>query len=548
MFEQAKLSKRVLIASAAIIILAAIAYSDSFNCSFNFDDYHQIFKNGHLAKIGNIPSFFYDPAASSFRDAKGYRPVLLGTFALNHAISGENVWSYHLFNLILHVLNAVLVFLTVTFVLDASGKKSFLIPLFVSLVFAVHPIQTDAVTYISARSVVLASFFCLLSFLSFLLFRRGGGNKVLWAILSPVFFVLGMLSKETAVCLPGLAIGYDFIFRAKSLKKLAGYLYYLAYILPLLAYLMLRRALLGYASVEAAYPRAIYMLSQIRRFPLYLRLMLFPFNQNADYNFPPTTTIGITVVLSAILIIFIFSSLLAMRNKMPAAAFFGLWFFIVFAPESSIFPILDITVEYRVYLALAGLIASIAILFSSFELRPGFVSKGAAVSVILLFAILTFGRNRVWATPATLWSDVSRKSPYSDRAWTNLGEALLDEGRDKEALGVLAKALESAPDERKSIIYTNMGCCYSDLGELEAARESFLKAIDADPTRVEARVDLGILYYRHGDYKDAVDALTGAVNVNPGYAKAHYELSLALYAMGDNGDAAREMEKAKELD
>ncbi len=433
--------------------------------------------------------------------------------------------------------------------LEASGKKSFSVPLFVSLVFALHPIQTDAVTYISGRSVVLVSFFCLLSFLSFLRFRQvNGRSKLLWAFLSPVFFILGLLSKETAVCLPGLVMAYDFIFRDESLKRFKGYFYYLVYILPMLAFLLLRKALLGYVSVENAYPRTVYLLSQIRRFPLYMRLMFLPYNQNADYNFPPSTSVNMTAVLSAIFIVLIFAYLFMTRKKSPAISFFGLWFFIAFAPESSIFPILDITVEYRVYLALAGLIASVAIFVSSLKLKPVFIWKAAAFSVIPLFLLLTFARNRVWATPATLWSDVVKKAPYSHRAQANLGEALLGEGRDTEALGVLTEALESGPTDMRSIIYTNMGCCYNDLGKFESARKNFLKAMEADPTRVEARVDLGILYIGHGDFKEAADVLTGAVQVNPGYAKAHYELSVALSAMGMNGEAEREMEKAKALE
>ena len=345
--------KELVIAMGAVFILALCAYSNSFKADFHYDDYHQVVKNEHIRELRDIPSFFREGASATYLSGdKGYRPLLYASFALNYRLGLYDVRGYHIFNLLLHVLNSVLVFLLVGAVLRAAGRRqSFAPSLAAALLFALHPIQTGAVTYISGRSVLLASFFCLSSFLFFMLSRSGGKGigQVILACLAVLLFLCGLLSKEMAISLPALFLLYDLLFvlpgrdRAGRVKAL---LFYLPVAAAAIIYLLARGHILGYATVAAGpISTRDYLLSESKVFLLYLRLLLLPFNQNADYALPVTRFAGVLTALSGLLIISLVIALLKVRRNNPAAAFFGLWFLLALAPESSVFPILDTAVE-----------------------------------------------------------------------------------------------------------------------------------------------------------------------------------------------------------
>ena len=188
-----------------LLVLLVAAYSNSFRDGFHFDDFHQIVENPNVRDLGNIPAFFYSAGMGSVNTSlRGYRPVTYSSFSLSYAVSGYSPGGYRLFNLLLHFLNALLVYAIVRRVVstrggDSGGEWAALIA---AAAFALHPVQTNAVTYISGRAVLLASFFSLASFYCFLRFRSGGGYA--WGAALPVLFLLGLLSKEMAVALPAL--------------------------------------------------------------------------------------------------------------------------------------------------------------------------------------------------------------------------------------------------------------------------------------------------------------------------------------------------------
>ncbi|HLB25699.1 MAG TPA: hypothetical protein VJM83_05165, partial [Nitrospirota bacterium] len=201
-------------AALVIFILSLAAYSGSFHAGFHFDDINQILENRHVRDIGNVPRFFADAAlASGIPGRIGYRPVTFSTYAVNYAIGGYGVSGFHIVNFMLHVLNALMVFLVTGAVLKKTGADSPGLPLASALIFALHPVQTSAVTYVSGRSALLASLFCLLSLYSFIRLREAGARpaRYAWWAASLAFFVLGLLSKEMAVSALGLMAAYQVI-------------------------------------------------------------------------------------------------------------------------------------------------------------------------------------------------------------------------------------------------------------------------------------------------------------------------------------------------
>ena len=549
MADKGLFAKDTLLAAGLILLLTLAIYSNSFQAGFHYDDVHQIVMNENIRELGNIPRFFTDASLSShYKDVKIYRPVTYSSFAVNYAVSGGRVWSWHLFNIVLQFLNALLVFAIVKAVTD-NGERggNSVTPLIAALVFAAHPIQTGAVTYISGRSALLASFFCLSAFYAFARHRSGGGYA--WAVLAPVFFLLGLLSKEMAVCFIGIALAYDFIFTVpikggyKGAARAA--LYYIPLIATLLLYLVLKKTIQGaLGDPNRTGTAAGYLLSEARVFPMYLRLLLLPMNQNADYNLPAAGTAGLPAVISVILIIALLLLIYRMRSTNKAAAFFGIWFLAALAPESSVVPISDIAVEYRLYLPSIGLVAMFALLARDLVKRTA-AGRALALAVLSMLAVLTFNRNLVWADDRTLWGDVAKKAPYSSRAHANYGCALAYDKMYADALRELNLAVEIEPDNPQGgKAHNEIGLCYAKAGLTDKAVSEFMKALDSSPNNMDPYINMGEAYYSAGRYDEALDVYKTAEKLDPGNGRVYYNRALAYSRMGRRGDAVKEMERA----
>ncbi|HEY3348139.1 MAG TPA: hypothetical protein VGK71_11025, partial [Nitrospirota bacterium] len=210
---------RLAIYVLAILALAFISYSNSFKADFQFDDARQIVSNHYIRSLKNLPRFFTEAKTASY-DPKfnGYRPLTIASHAICYAVSGGRPWSFHVLNFTLHVLNALLLMLILGKVLRQSGYARYEMAAFLAAaVFAIHPLQTSTVTYISGRALLLASLFWMLSFYAFLRCRESSRiTAAAWGAASLAFYSAGLLSKEMAVSLPAVVILYWLIFRDKN--------------------------------------------------------------------------------------------------------------------------------------------------------------------------------------------------------------------------------------------------------------------------------------------------------------------------------------------
>jgi len=236
------------------------------------------------------------------------------------------------------------------------------------------------------------------------------------------------------------------------------------------------------------------------------------------------------------------------RVTRPAASFFGAWSLIALAPESTLVPIRDIAVEYRMYLPSAGLIAAAAVIAGGMEVSRKAAGKAVAATVLAMLMVLTFSRNRVWASDYTLWSDVAAKAPHSARAHAALGMALGRQGRYADSIAELKKAVEADPSYIElQGVYCNMGKDLLQLGKVDEAADAFEAALKVDPGCTEAEVNMGVVYYRTGRYEEAARSYREAVRTNPGFAQAHLGLALAYRKLGLGRDALAEALTASRL-
>ncbi len=347
-----------LFAVILIVIAVLIAYANTYYVPFHFDDHHAIEDNPRIKHISNIPSLFYrieGPVAP--------RPFLLMTFAINYAIHGLNVVGYHIFNNLLHCLNGILVYIFVVRTLNlpllrekySSISKE--LGLFSALLFVVHPVQTEAVTYIVSRSMPLATFFYLSGILIYL--KAYETRKIIYYIL--LFFVslAGMASREDYITFPVILFIYDALLMTSPRDALRRWWIYFMLSITVAYRLWLT---FTYKGAEEAAGFGVRLLTPYEYFSTemnviwtYIRLLFLPINQNLDYDYPVSKSIfefPSILSLTGHIIVISFGILMYRKNRL--ITFLILWWYGTLSVSSSFIPIIDVIFEHRVYLPSIG--------------------------------------------------------------------------------------------------------------------------------------------------------------------------------------------------
>ncbi len=347
---------------AAFGIVAAlilIAYSNTFTASFHFDDNPAIIDNGSIKRLT------WDSFTGAF---SGTRPIVNVSLLLNYTVSGLNVVGWHIFNISVHVFNSFFVYLLLLWTLTLPalsaqyGHRARRMALFGALLFAVHPIQTESVTYIISRTELIATFFYLAAFLFFI--KGATTKKFAYYIGSLVMALTAMGSKEWAVTLPAMLLLYDFLFLSESrLKPLLSRLNaHLLIMLSwgLLIYTMTTTKMSG-AGFSVVGTNNItpwnYLFTSFNVLWTYIRLLFLPINQNLDYEYPLAMTLfEFPTILSFLGHVLVIAACFWLYRKKgwTLIPFGAAWFYITLSPTQSFVPILDKIFEHRVYLPSIG--------------------------------------------------------------------------------------------------------------------------------------------------------------------------------------------------
>jgi protein O-mannosyl-transferase len=607
-------NNRTVLSVALIVSLGLLAYSNSFLVPFFYDDHTSITANPLIRTLGNFLSgssgYNYNP--------RRFLPYL--SFAVNYQFGGFNVAGYHIFNLAVHLGCALLVYalLRLTLKTPFFGSQGLvsrtsgtepgnLIPLLAALLFVVHPVQTQAVTYVVQRMTSMASFFFLLAIIFYILARQrfearftgcepggpipepgeagpiGARTRTVPVLLlfgSVLSSVLAMRSKEIAFTLPIAVLLYETYFFRGEWKRRLLYLAPILMTLPIIPLSILSAngstgALLAdvslVARVETAIPRLDYFLTQFRVIATYLRLLVFPVHQNLEYDYPIYSTFFTPpVFLSFLLLVALFvlavylyfrtrRSFYSNLNIQPSTfndpalllvSFGILWFFLTLAVESSLIPITDVIFEHRIYLPSVGAFTAVAAIFGILvnKIRKRGLARGLMVVVagmILVLTAATWQRNQVWQSAVSLWQDVVAKSPQKARPYLSLGAALGKAGRMEEAIAALKRAVLLQPDDPK--LYVNLGAAQAATGRRPEAIETLSKALKLDPDHPEALNNLGIVLKDVGRLEDSIAALTHAVRIDPENARAWYNLGQSYVQAGQVPEALTSLQRAIRL-
>jgi hypothetical protein len=368
-------SKRFnLYAFGIIAVLILIAYSNTFTASFHFDDNPSIMENAAIRHItlDNIVELL-----------RGVRPVVYLSIMLNYAVSGLNVVGWHSFNIGVHIINSIFVYLFILWTLtlpvfrDTFVEKAKRMALFGALLFAVHPVQTESVTYIISRTELLATCFYLATFLLFIKGARTGKFSSVLGMFGTALLAMG--SKEWAVTLPAMLALYDFMFFSEGKFKpvLSRWYIYLLTAIPWSIVLTKMDLMatggsagIGFNIVSTKGITAwTYLLTSLNVLWTYLRLLVLPIHQNLDYDYPIAMSLfEFPTVLSFLGHIAVVAAAFWLYKKKGWLLLpFGIaWFYIGLSPVQSFVPIIDVIFEHRVYMPSIGIFLAFIVGYEGF--------------------------------------------------------------------------------------------------------------------------------------------------------------------------------------
>jgi tetratricopeptide (TPR) repeat protein len=520
-------------------VLVCLTYGNTLQHSFHFDDIPSILEKPWIRGLDKIPDFIF---------SYSQRPLVILSFNINYAISEFEEWSYHIFNILFHLLVVVLVYrlgkLIVSRMIRNTPSRSNAfsqMPFLAALIFALHPLNTQAVTYISSRSSIMATIFYLAAILWFFegYYKKNIKSCYLCIAFAFICFVSGLLCKLIIITLPAILFAYHYYFISEQnikfwIMRQWKYIFAtgLLLVLPIFLYIKITGSSLLRASVVDVTAWE-YFRTQIGVLPFeYIRKMVFPFNLTIEPDFPLvshwTSFIAISGVLTLgiLLIIWTKFSFAKEYSKKYNPEVFGLfWIAITLSPTSSFIPLLDMAAEHRTYLPLIGFsitFASILVRLNYFFLqsiknntshihnkkKTSILTPLCIFLILFSFFFITRERNKVWKDEVSLWTDAKIKAPYHIRPYNNLGEA------------------------------------YDKIGKYELAITEFEAALQLNPDYFFALNNLGNIYGKKKNYAQAILYTKQALQKNPNYAPGHYNLAKALHMTGNPEQAMASYRKA----
>jgi len=566
-------ARPTVLAAGVLILAGAAVYANSFAGAFVYDDTAAILRNPTIRHLGRLGTVLAPPGDQA--GTVGGRPLVNLSLAINYALGGTRPWGYHAVNLGIHLLAALVLFGVVrrTFARPPPGKAAPRLSggagtataLGAALLWTLHPLQTESVTYVIQRAESLMGLLYLLTLYAFIrhVDERDPGRSRRWAVLGLATCLLGMAAKEVMVTAPLMVLLYDRTFVAGSFRaswgRRRGFYLGLASSWILLAVLVAsthgRGGSAGLAAGTGAWP---YALTQCGAVLHYLRLVVWPVPLVFDYGTGLVETMGAVTRPAALLVLLLAATAWALWRR-PALGFLGAWFFVILAPTSSLVVIATEPVaEHRLYLPLAAATVLAAVgLQAALERwgpRAGRPDNRAASAIGALagcagfaavLGLQTVQRNRDYRSPEALWRATVQAVPGNPRAHNDLGSALVDRGAAAEAAAEFAAALRLQPGYLPA--HYNLGALLLGAGRPQEAIPHLERAVGGSLHLAEANRYLGEALAKSGRGAEAVGPYQAAARLDPSSVEAAFGLGNALAVQGRYQEAIPEFRRAVAL-
>jgi protein O-mannosyl-transferase len=553
-----------------IALLGLLVYSNTFNSPFSFDDAANLQKNPMITEFG----------LTGFKQAFGSRRAIgIISFQLNYFLSEWSLLSFHLTNLLIHISSALIVYHLIKMLMETPyveryADKEFRYlptPFFTALFFVVHPVQTQAVTYVVQRFSSLATLFYLASVAAYLKARfsqLASGRlmpmgALIWGLASLGLCFLALFTKEIAYTLPAAISMIEILFFGSSLRKIICLIVggFAALSGVFIKFTLSAGSINSAVSVldiatrqqtNSLVSRSDYLFTQFRVIMTYIRLIFLPLNQKIEYDYPLLRSFSdwrvfCSFVLVVILLCGAVWLIIKSRNSFPHLRFiaFGiLWFFLGLSIESSIIPIIDLIFEHRLYLPSFGAFTAVStVMLMTTKGKNNNIRNRLFEGFLLiafLLALVAWKRNLVWKSEVSLWKDTTSKSPNSARGWNNLAGAYIKEREAQNALKAAVRSIELDPSHADA--WNNLGIAI-DLHGVYNDRFNRTSEMFIDSSAVEDKIvkkwlgdvnnNLGLAYEILGNFSKAAENYHNAIGYNPALGLAYYNLGILSAKIGD---------------
>ncbi len=516
-----------------IFIISIIVYFNSIFNPFIWDDFFLI-KNNYLIKnINNFFVFFKTPLYEAFGDDSSfYRPLQSISYCLIYKIFKLNPVGYHLLNIFLHTFCAILFYILLK---EIYGEK---ISFLASLLWAVHPINTEAVTYISGTADPLFLFFgllCIYFYNLYIFSNFEGKKKEIFFIFSFISFIFSLLSKEMAVIIPFLLLLYIWTKNEKINRKII-----LFFVLAII-YGILRLTILKFYKGEESF-FSIRFFTSFKSFIYYFYLLLFPKVLSMGRSFSPVISPFDLWFISGF-ILFCFSVFIVFRHKENRKIIFPyLLYLINFFAISGIFINLNAYIsEHFLYAGGIGLLIYIVLLLE--KIKDKRIKTIAILIIVLLCGTRTILRNYDWKDPEKFYQKSINAGFKDKKIYYNLAVVYLNKGEYQKALEIF-KLAENLYKEKK-LVYLGIGKSFYNLKKYNEALDYFLKILKDEPYEPQALFFVAKIYYETGMKKlpEIIEILNICIEKNPAYIPAYALTGRILFENGRYQESIKYLEK-----
>ncbi|MEE3040158.1 MAG: tetratricopeptide repeat protein [Candidatus Latescibacterota bacterium] len=515
-----------------VFLVVCLAYVQAPQTQeFHYDDGHSLVRNPHIRNLENLPDFFKTRSMFGENPEDGmYRPLVLVAHSLNFAVTGLRPGAFVALNIVIHATSAAVIAWALTLLLPMR------IGLVAGLLFGLHPVQSEAVHYISARSESLAGLFVALSVGAFALWIAGDRRRQGLRILSLGSFILGLLAKATAIVTPALI--FLVAWRAWPDRSGRGALRAaFPWMVISLVYFIFHQ-LDKTSPLTPLRPVVVQFATQLKAVVHYLISFVMPIRLSVLPQFQESGILEPAVLLSLIALLSLGTVTWRHRQTIPGAAAGLAWFLICLSP-TLVVPLNVLINDHRPYLAVAGLIWAAGTVAHH-------ITRSVTIPLLLIAYVLTWQRSDTWETERSLWSDAVVKGPQMAIAHYNLGFAQHIAGQSDSATAHYRMALHIEPDYVRPL--NNLGAIMREEGRLVDARKILHRAAELEPDNAEVLNNLGLVATAQGDAQDAVSILLRACDLSPSTGEIWLNLGLAQRDAGDPSAAMRSLQRALQLD
>ncbi|MBN3038084.1 MAG: tetratricopeptide repeat protein [Candidatus Omnitrophica bacterium] len=531
------MNKKIILFSCVLICaLGLLAYANSLKGEFVWDDTNLIEKNVYVKDFKHIPKLFTKDISSSAKQGSGFfRPLQMFTYMLDFKLWRLNPIGYHLINVLLHILSALCVFWFIMMLYDDH-----ILSILTGLLFLLHPLHTEAVSYISGRSDPLALLFMLLAFIYYIKYLKI--KNILSLLLMLIAYILALLSREITLILPLLLLIYHYIFKEKLKSGPFFSILGIAFV-----YIIIRATLLRSILAQAAETTFFQRLPGFFvAITTYIRLLFLPFGLHMEYGNQTFSWAAPKAIFGLFIFVLSLVYILRDRERRDIYKFSLLWFFVALLPVSNLYPLNAYMAEHWLYIPSIGFCLLLARpLTTLYDKKRNFVII-SSILILVCYTFITVNQNDYWREPISFYQRTLCYAPDSARVYSELGLAYDDIGKPDKAIPAYKKAIEIDPGYERP--HTYLGLAYRESGREKESLAAFKKAIELDPRRADVHINLGNLYVSLKQYKAAIGEYQKAIELNPDIAESHYDSGVAYEAMGEYQKASEYYREAIELD